>query len=298
MSVDSVENLDQALVALKEMQDRMDKLENENTKLKASKQGLLSDLKKRKNVDNFLKVAGIQLDQDASEEDIAEQIASLRGAQAGDGGDSAGDSADSGQASSSGQQQPPAQPQGQFQQQTPSDAMNAAVKAEIASLRRQNDEQKKLLREITEERDKERSRRRDARLEQKIMDELSKVDCRRPRHLYKLERENFRLLDDEETVVYGSEDDPISLRDAISRLREDDEYSVYFNGSGATGSGLSPARSIAYTSNNNPFAVGSSNATQAADLMNKNPDKARRLMNEARAAGKLDPVMARAFSAS
>ena len=291
------ENLEQALAAMKDLESRMNSLESENAKLKATRQGLQADLKKKKAVDSFLKVAGIELSQDMTEEEIAEKIVSLRSAQSQ--GDDQGDQGDPlnpqfpSQQPPQNAQQPPQQQQG-YQQ--PSDAMDAAIKAQIASLKRQNEEQKKMLQQITEERDKERERRRAARLEQKVMDELSKVDCRRPNHLYKLERENFRLLDDEETVVYGSQDEPIALRDAISRLREDDEYSVYFNGSGATGSGLSPARTIAYTSSNNPFAAGSANATQAAELFNKNPDKARRLMNEARAAGKLDPVMGRAFA--
>lgn len=291
------ENLEQALAAMKDLESRMNSLESENAKLKATRQGLQADLKKKKAVDSFLKVAGIELSQDMTEEDIAEKIVSLRSAQGQ--GDDQGEQGDPlnpqfpSQQPPQGVQQVPQQQQG-YQQ--PSDAVDAAIKAQIASLKRQNEEQKKMLQQITEERDKERERRRAARLEQKVMDELSKVDCRRPNHLYKLERENFRLLDDEETVVYGSQDEPIALRDAISRLREDDEYSVYFNGSGATGSGLSPARTIAYTSSNNPFAAGSANATQAAELFNKNPDKARRLMNEARAAGKLDPVMGRAFA--
>lgn len=297
--------MEQAIAAMKDLENRMNSLESENAKLKATRQGLQADLKKRKAVDSFLKVAGIELSPDMSEEDIAEKIVALR-MKSDDGGEQQQDGLNMqfpGQQEQQGGQQGGQQNglqsvQGGQEYQRPSDAMDTAIKAQIASLKRQNEEQKKLLQQITEERDKERERRRAARLEQKVMDELSKVDCRRPNHLYKLERENFRLLDDEETVVYGSQDEPIALRDAISRLREDDEYSVYFNGSGATGSGLSPTRTIAYTSGNNPFASGSANATQAADLFNKNPDKARRLMNEARAAGKLDPVLGRAFGAA
>jgi hypothetical protein len=288
------ENLDQALAALKDLESRMNAVESENVKLKATRQGLQSDLKKKKAVDSFLKVAGIELSQDMTEEEIAEKIVSLRSSRP--------ESQSDGEEGEETQQQRPQSTQQQPQQpqnyQQPSEAMDTAIKAQIASLKRQNEEQKKMLHQITEERDKEREQRRAARLEQKVMDELSKVDCRRANHLFKLERENFRLLDDEETVVYGSQDEPMGLRDAISRLREDDEYSVYFNGSGASGSGLSAARTIAYTSGNNPFASGSVNATQAAELFTKNPDKARRMMNEARAAGKLDDVMARVFTTS
>jgi hypothetical protein len=115
--------------------------------------------------------------------------------------------------------------------------------------------------------------------------------------LFKLKREDFRLLEDEETVVYGPQDDPVSLKDAVSKLREDDDYSIYFNGSGATGSGMAPSRAPAYTSANNPFAVGSVNATLAAQMLNSGQkEKASRLFREARAAGKLDPRMASAMS--
>ena len=96
--------------------------------------------------------------------------------------------------------------------------------------------------------------------------------------------------------MYGTEQDPVALRDAVVRLRDDEEYSPYFMGSGATGSGMSPARTAAPSYVNNPFASGSVNATKVAELMQKDPDKARRLMNEARLAGKLDPVMSRVFS--
>jgi hypothetical protein len=47
---------------------------------------------------------------------------------------------------------------------------------------------------------------------------------------------------------------------------------------------------------NNPFATGSVNATEAAKIMQDNPERARRLINEARASGKLDPVMGRVFN--
>jgi hypothetical protein len=297
MSVESVESLDQALASIKELEERLGKLESENSKLKATKQGLMSDLKKKKAVDSFLKVAGIDLKADSTEEDIAEQIASLRAPVAAPAGQSADDSTDSAEASSSSaqpsQEQPPVSQQ--QPQSTPSDAMNAAVEAKLTSLQKQNEKLGQLLQQITKERDQERAQRREARLEQKILDELAKAECRRPRHLFKLERENFDLLDDEDTVMYKVGDELLPLRDAITKLKGDDEYSVYFNGSGATGSGLAPSRASAPIAANNPFAAGSVNATQAAAMMAEKPEQARQLINQARAAGKLDPTMDRVF---
>ena len=84
------------------------------------------------------------------------------------------------------------------------------------------------------------------------------------------------------------------MRDAVTKLRDDEEFAVYFAGSGATGSGMTTTRAATTTYSNNPFSKDSVNATKAAELLQKDPDKAKRLMNEARLAGKLDPVLGRA----
>lgn len=261
--------------ALDALEKRLKQLEDENTKLKATKQGLLGDLRKRKTVDVFLKGAGIQLPDQVSEDDIPEIIAtSLRSIAP----------------APTQNEQPPAN------SGTPTEAMDDAIKAQFSSLRKEIENLKKEKESAESDARAERERRRNERLEKMVTEELRKVDCRRPAHLFKLEREKFRLLDDDETVVYGSEDDPRSLRDAVTRLREDEEYNVYFPGSGATGSGMTQSKTQASYSGNNPFAVGSVNATEVAKLVKDSPEKARRLMMEARMAGKLDPVMARAIS--
>lgn len=299
MSAESVETLDQALASIKELEDRLGKLESENSKLKATKQGLMSDLRKRKTVDSFLKVAGIELKPDATEEEIAERIASLRVPAAGESAETIGDSTQPTTQPSASSQSPQEQPpvsQQSSSQPTPSDVMSAALEGKLTSLQRQNEDLARLVQQITKERDEERAQRREARLEQKILDELAKAECRRPRHLFKLERENFDLLDDEDTVMYKVGDELLPLRDAITKLKGDEEYSVYFSGSGATGSGLSPSRASAPLVANNPFATGSVNATQAAMIMSEKPEQARQLINQARAAGKLDPTMAKVFA--
>lgn len=275
------ESLEEALEQLAELQKQKDAAESEAVKLKATNEGLFRDLKKKKQVDTFLKVAGIDLSEDLGEEEIASAIVNLRGV--------------------SSEPPEPVSPTPQAQQsqplgQTPSDAMTEAMKAQFASLRKEVSDLRKAKEAAEEAANQERERRRHSKLEQLVRDELSKADCSRPQHLFKLMQGDFRLLEDETTVVFGPEENPVSLRDAVSRLREDDEYSLYFRGSGATGSGMSPARSTGAVSANNPFATGTVNATEAARMMQDNPDKARRMINEARASGKLDPVMARAFA--
>ena len=277
MSAQVPETLEDALAAIQALQKRTETIESESAKLKATNQGLLKDLKKKKTIDSFLKVAGIELTDDLDEEAIADRIAGLRKKE---------DSED-GQSEPQGQQQ---QPQGQ----TPADAMNEAMKAQFASLRKELTDLRKTNEQLENERNQEREKRRESKLERFVTDELSKAECRRPSHLYRLMKERFRLLDDESTVVFGSEDDPVSLRDAVTKLRDDEEFAVYFAGSGATGSGMTTTRASTTTYSNNPFSKDSVNATKAAELLQKDPDKAKRLMNEARLAGKLDPVLGRA----
>ena len=205
MTEHTPETLEDALALIQALQKKAGELENESTKLKATKEGLLKDLRKKKTIDSFLKVAGIELTDDLDEEAIAERIAGLARKPESDVVEQ--------------EQQIPAR-----QQETPSDAMNEALKAQFTSLRKELADLRKVNESLENERNQEREKRRENKLERFVTDELSKVECRRPSHLYKLLKEKFRLLDDESTVVYGSEDDPVSLRDAVSRLREDEEY--------------------------------------------------------------------------
>lgn len=277
MTEHTPETLEDALALIQALQKKAGELENESTKLKATKEGLLKDLKKKKTIDSFLKVAGIELSDDLDEDAIAERIAALS------------------KKSDGGTAEPQQQSSDRAQEQTPSDAMNEALKAQFTSLRKELADLRKVNESLEQERNQEREKRRENKLERFVTDELSKVECRRPSHLYKLLKEKFRLLDDESTVVYGSEDDPVSLRDAVSRLREDEEFAVYFAGSGATGSGMTTNRSATPSYSNNPFSKDSLNATKAAEILQKDPDKAKRLISEARIAGKLDPVLGRAL---
>lgn len=275
------ETLEEALALIEELQNKTSSYESETVKLKATNQGLLKDLKKKKTVDTFLKVAGIELTDDLDEEGIAQRIGGLVRA------------ASQPTQEQQPQEQAPSRPNGQV----PSEAMDEALKAQFASLKKEISDLRKVNESLENERNLERQKRRESKLERFVTDELSKVECRRPSHMFKLLKEKFRLLDDEETVVFGPEDDPVSLRDAVSRLRDDEEFAVYFAGSGATGSGMTTTRSTAPSFANNPFSKDSLNATKAAELLQKDPDKAKRLVAEARLAGKLDPVLGRALQA-
>jgi len=274
--VNPPETLEEAIALIQELDKKAGDLESEQAKLKSTNQGLLKDLKKKKTVDSFIKVAGLDLSGDLDEEALAERLAPVLKAAI---------------APPEPQGQPPAAPQGQ----SPSDAMDEAVKAQFASLRTELENLRKTNEKLEKEKNEERDKRRQNKLESFVTDELAKVQCDRPKHVYKLLQEKFRLLDDENTVVFGSEQDPVSLRDAVNKLREDEEFAIYFRGSGATGSGMTTNRTPAPTYTNNPFSKDSANATEAARLLNSDPDKAKRLIQDARLAGKLDPVISRAL---
>lgn len=268
--------VEELLQKVQEQQQRITSLEN-------TKSGLLGDLTKKKRVESLVKAAGIDLASDDFEDQVIQVVTALR------------------QGTPPEPQQQGQQPQQQGQPpatgETPSDAVTAALRAQLSSLQTRINTLETENKNKDEETKRERELRRKEILRTKVSQELEAADCERPGHLYKLLEDKWRLLDDNETAVYGPEDDPIPLRDAATRLREDPEYSLYFRGSGASGSGLPTSRTSAPMSNN-PFAVGTANATEVARIMQDDPSRGRRLMQDARLAGKLDPVIARAFAGS
>lgn len=276
MTIQQPESLEEALAVIEALKKQTNSIESETAKLKATNEGLIKDLKKKQSVDRFLKVAGVELNDDVDDDAIVELFKTFK-------------------AQSQPQEAQQAAPSAS-QGQTPSDAMDEAVKAQFTSLRKEISDLRKANEDLEKERNAEREKRRESKLERMVTDELAKAECRRPSHLFKLMKENFRLLDDESTVVYGPEHDPIALRDAVTRFRDDEEFSVYFAGSGATGSGMTTTRGATTTYTNNPFSKDTLNVTKAAEIIQKDPDKAKRLANEARMTGKLDPVLANALS--
>jgi hypothetical protein len=276
VTIQQPESLEEALAVIEALKKQTNSIESETAKLKATNEGLIKDLKKKQSVDRFLKVAGVELNDDVDDDAIVELFKTFKAQSQ----------------PQEAQQAAPSAPQGQ----TPSDAMDEAVKAQFTSLRKEISDLRKLNEDLEKERNNEREKRRESKLERMVTDELAKAECRRPSHLFKLMKENFRLLDDESTVVYGPEHDPIALRDAVTRFRDDEEFSVYFAGSGATGSGMTTARGATTTYTNNPFSKDSLNVTKAAEIIQKDPEKAKRLANEARMTGKLDPVLGAALS--
>lgn len=247
------------------------KLQDVEAKLQASeraKTGLQADLVRHKSVERLVKAAGIDLSAENAEDLVATMLADKKAQE---------------QAPPEGSEPPSG---------TPSSAVEEAMRAQLASMQKQVDRLNEALQQAEKEKDQERKARLDEFKRSAVLHELEKAGCKRPAHVYALLGSRFRLLDDNETVVYGTEENPLNVSDAISNLEKDEEYSIYFPGVVASGSGLPTSRSSVPVTDN-PFAKSSANATRASEIFSRDRAYAQRLVQQARARGDLDPILAR-----
>lgn len=259
------------------------KLQESETKLQASKRteaGLFADLQKKKGVERLVKAVGIDLSGDNVEDQIAELLAARSVSDPA--GRPPGAPAD-----------PAPVPGAPAAPGTPSSAVEEAMRAQMSSMQKQMDKLNDELQQEKKEKQQERKKRLDEFKRSVVMQELEKAGCKRSSHVYALQGSQFRLLDDGETVVYGSEENPVNVSDAVSNLEKDDEYSIYFPGVVASGSGLPTSRS-SMPLNDNPFTKSGANATKATEIINRDRAYAQRLVQQARARGDIDPILARA----
>ena len=267
-------------LSVEELQAKLGESEAKLQALERTKTGLLTDLQKRKGVERLVRAAGIDL----SSENVEDQIAELLAAKAAPETAVPPLAAPVAPVTASGETQAVA---------TPSTAVEEAMRAQLASMQKQMDKLNDKLQQTEKEKQQERKARLDEFKRSIVMQELEKAGCKRPAHVYALQGNQFRLLDDNETVVYGSEESPVNVSDAVSNLENDDEYSIYFPGVVASGSGLPTSRS-SMPVNDNPFTKSGANATKAAEIINRDKSYAQRLVQQARARGDVDPILARA----
>lgn len=267
-------------LSAEELQAKLEESEAKLQALERTKVGLLTDLQKRKGVERLAKAAGIDL----ASENIEDQIAELLAPKVAPEAPSTAPVAPAAPAAAPGEA-PAAN--------TPSTAVEEAMRAQLTSMQKQMDKLTEKLHQTEKEKQQERKARLDEYKRSIVLQELEKAGCKRPAHVYALQGSQFRLLDDNETVVYGPEENPVNVSDAVSNLEKDDEYSIYFPGVVASGSGLPTSRS-SMPVNDNPFTKSGANATKAAEIISRDKSYAQRLVQQARARGDLDPILARA----
>lgn len=268
---------------IEELQAKLQESESQRQALERTKLGLLADLKKRQAVERLAKVAGIDLGADDFDEQFAQVLAKREAPAA---------------PAAPAVAPVPAQPAQQDGQQppgatgTPSSAVEEAMKAQLASLQTQLQRMEEEVKKERKEKEQERKARQEEYKRSVVMQELEKVGCKRSSHVYALRGSEFRLLEDGQTVVFGPEENPINVSDAISNIEQDEEYSIYFPGTGITGSGLPSSRS-SLPVGDNPFTLSGSNATRAAEIISRDKALAKRLVQQARARGDVDPKLAK-----
>lgn len=275
-----------AELTIEELQQRLQERESQLAALERAKLGLQADLVKRKSVEKLARAAGIDLASDDAEERIIELLSTTK---------STGQAAAQ---ASAPQQQPSVQPQAQGQgdsSSTPSSAVEEAMKVQLSSLQSQLAKMEDQLKQERKEKEAERRARQEEYKKSIVIQELDKAKCNRSSHVYALRGREFRLLEDGVTVVFGPEENPINVADGIAQIEQDDDYSIYFPGNAPTGSGLPSYRSSMPTTDN-PFAKSTANATRAAEIIGRDRSLAKRLVQQARARGDLDPILARAVS--
>jgi hypothetical protein len=118
---------------------------------------------------------------------------------------------------------------------------------------------------------------------------LGDMGCERPEHVFLLTQDKYKLEGEE--LIGGDEYDPVPIDTVFGNLRSSEEFGIYFRGSGKTGTGLQPNSQAAHASMNNPFRSDNFNGTEVGRIIKENPQKAHRLLQEARAAGKLEPAL-------
>ena len=275
-----------AELTIEELQQKLQERDSQLAALERAKIGLQADLVKRKNVERLAKAAGIDLTAEDADDRIAELLSSAKSEK---------------QLASqppAPQQQPPAQPQAQGQPDgggTPSSAVEEAMKVQLSSLQSQIVKMEEQLKQERKEKEAERRARQEEYKKSVVIQELDKAKCNRSSHVYALRGKEFRLLEDGVTVVFGPEENPINVADGIAQIEQDDDYSIYFPGNVPSGSGLPSYRSSMPTTDN-PFAKSTANATRAAEIIGRDRSLAKRLVQQARARGDLDPILARAVS--
>ena len=265
---------------LEKLRQRTKDLSQSVERLEAKRSEALKEAKKLRRVGRVLKSIGIDVEDDEAETLLAEKLLTQQ----------------------SLLEEEPAAAQTQAQAQVPASTepqTNPINDIEVKNLRKQVALLTEQQKAAEKERDEAFAKNRSDKIERVVVEALQKAGAANPQHAYRLmladPRFKVDLSEDGSTVLGGPDYDPKPLADVVNAFRDDDSFSYMFAGTGVTGSGLgsSGGRSQAGSvSSNNPFRTDSLNATQAALLFTNSPEKAKRLMAEARAMGKLDSKFA------
>ena len=263
---------------LEKLRQRTVDLSQSVERLEAKRHEALAETKKLRRVGRVLKSIGIDIEDDEAETQLAEKLLTQQSL------------LEEEPATAQSQAQAPASTEPQVNPINDIEVKN--LRKQVALLTEQN-------KAAERERDEAFAKNRSDKIERVVVEALQKAGAANPQHAYRLmladPRFKVDLSEDGSTVLGGPDYDPKPLADVVNAFRDDDSFSYMFAGSGVTGSGLGSSGGRAATNGttaNNPFRVDTLNVTKGAQLLNQNPEKAKRLIAEARSIGKLDAKFA------
>ena len=260
---------------LEKLRQRTKDLSQSVERLEAKRHEALAETKKLRRVGRVLKSIGIDVEDDDAETLLAEKLLTQ---------------IEEEPAAAQTQAQAPASPESQ---------VNPINDIEVKNLRKQVALLTEQQKAAEKERDEAFAKNRSDKIERVVVEALQKAGAANPQHAYRLmladPRFKVDLSEDGSTVLGGPDYDPKPLADVVNAFRDDDSFSYMFAGSGVTGSGLGTSGGRAASNGataNNPFRTDTLNVTKGAQLFQSNPEKAKRLIAEARSIGKLDAKFA------
>ena len=282
---------------LQRLKARNAQLEKSLLALEDKKENILTQKKRLGRLERLISSMGIDIADEDAENEFAEQLIGFqqqRSGQVSTDGSNAVDPQAAPPQTDAAAAQPPAAP--------PHDPIRDA---ELKRLQRQVQKLAEDAAAAEKAKEEAIAKNRQERIERIVTEAFQKAGAANPTHAYRLMSSDSRfsvdLSEDGKSVVGGPDYAPKPLIDVINAFKEDESFQYMFQGSGITGSGVGSrngsgaAGSSSAGSANNPFRTDSLNLTEAALLFNSNPERAKRLMSEARSVGKLDTRLAEAF---
>jgi uncharacterized protein YaiL (DUF2058 family) len=261
----------QAVIA--KLKEENAKLSNSVSKLEGKRTEALDETKRLKRINKLLNAVGISHDDEDAESLLAEKLLNVK--------------AEVSAAETTADEQ---------ESENKAPGPDPLMEAEMKRLKKQMEKLQEQNRVAEEEKSQAIAKNRADRIERIVVDALQKAGAANPSHAFRLMAldSKYRVdLTEEGTVVGGPDYDPKPLSDVVNAFRDDDSFSYMFQATGTTGAGTgSRSTAASHGSAVNPFRTDHLNVTQAAMIIQKNPDKAKRLMAEARSVGKLDPKFA------
>jgi len=263
------------LKSLASARSELEEERKEKGRLLAKRTELLKDISKLKSVNTAASELGIDLKEEGAEEKFIQLIKKAKQEEPDDKGDDM-----------------------DFEGKKPVSESKTEYEKAINRLKAQLDTVQIQLATEKKEKEEEQRRNLERMKKEKVLKAMMLAGVTKfPEHLYKLTEDKYRIegTGEDAEVVGGSEYEPVPLDTILGNLRDSEEYKSYFPGSGLTGSGMT-ANEQKTAASRNPFRTDNFNQTECAVLLSTDKARAKRLIGEAKAAGKLDPTMAKAVA--